>query len=569
MKLKLARVGMLALLLIPATLFAATSETGPAIAWSVLIMNLLGGLALFLFGLEMLADSLKLVAGDRMRMILSSLTTNRFSGALTGAGVTAVIQSSSVTTVLVVGFVSAGLMTAEQSLGVIMGANIGSTMTSQLIAFNVTKYAMWLVTTGFVISFLAKEDWLKQSGKVVMGLGLIFFGMGFMSAAMQPLRSYQPFLDLMTKMSNPILGILVGTAFTALIQSSAATMGIVIVMASQGMVSLEGGIALAFGANIGTCATALLASIGKPGAAVRVAIFHILFNVLGVVIWLPFIGYLSELVVWMSPASSDLEGMARLAVETPRQIANANTIFNIVNTALFIWFTGPISQILLKLVPEKAELTTDKPVIKPIYLDDLLLTNPAIALQVARLEVLALGERVKEMVNKVPDAVLSDSDEQLNQVEEKDQAIDVLYHAILVYLSELSRHPLTREQSFDQLILSETVDYLEQLADVVEVNLVGLGRDRAHLKLTMSPVFQEIFLPLHKLVTESLESVLLALSTGDIKLASLVLDRKKEVNEILSVEAIQKLRIQTTDDPTRLESYAIEKDILEKTKRLF
>ncbi|MBF0456065.1 MAG: Na/Pi cotransporter family protein [Magnetococcales bacterium] len=567
---KMVRLGLLGLLImIPATLSAGATETGQAITWSLLIMNLLGGLALFLFGLEMLADSLKLVAGDRMRMILSSLTTNRFSGALTGAGVTAVVQSSSVTTVLVVGFVSAGLMTAEQSLGIIMGANIGSTMTSQLIAFNVTKHAMWLVTLGFAITFLAKEDWLKQIGKVVMGLGLIFFGMGFMSAAMQPLRNYAPFLELMTKMSNPLLGILVGTLFTALIQSSAATMGIVIVMAGQGMVTLEGGIALAFGANIGTCATALLASIGKPSAAVRVALFHILFNVLGVVIWLPFIGYLTDFVAWLSPASTELEGMARLAVEAPRQIANANTVFNVVNTALFIWFTGPLSRLLTRLAPDKVVAADTTSTFKPVYLDNLLLSNPAIALQVARLEVLSLGERVQAMVAKVPEVILSDSAQQLSQVEEKDQEIDGLHQEIMEFLGELSRHALTKEQTSDHLKLAETVDYLEQLADVVESDLVRLGRERASSEVALSPVFSELFIPLHRLVEESLEAVLLALSTGDVRLARQARDRKEEMGAILSSEAFQKLRSHDPEAPSRLEIYAIEKDALEKTKRLF
>ncbi|HKJ20338.1 MAG TPA: Na/Pi symporter, partial [Woeseiaceae bacterium] len=259
-------------------------------------MELLGGLALFLFGIDQLTDSLKAVAGDRMKAILARLTSTRFSGALTGAFVTAVIQSSSVTTVLVVGFTTAGLMSFSQSIGVIMGANIGTTITAQIVAFKVTKAALGMIALGFSILFFAKRDAFRHYGGIIMGLGLVFFGMSLMSDAMEPLRSYQPFLDMMVRMENPLIGILVAAAFTALIQSSSATTAIVIVMAGQGFISLPAGIALAFGANIGTCVTALLAAIGKPREAIRAATTHILFNIAGVVIWVAFIDQLAEFV---------------------------------------------------------------------------------------------------------------------------------------------------------------------------------------------------------------------------------------------------------------------------------
>ena len=233
-------------------------------AWGSMAMQLFGGLAIFLFGMEQMADALKAVAGERMKVILAKLTTNRFMGAITGAFVTAVIQSSSVTTVLVVGFITAGLMSMAQSIGVIMGANIGTTITAQIVAFKVTKAALLMVAVGFGMLFFSKQDKIKHYGAMLMGLGLVFFGMSVMSDAMKPLRSYQPFLDLMVTMENPLVGILVAAAFTGLIQSSSATTGIVIVMATQGFITLPAGIALAFGANVGTCVTALLASIGKP-----------------------------------------------------------------------------------------------------------------------------------------------------------------------------------------------------------------------------------------------------------------------------------------------------------------
>ncbi|MGB5742866.1 MAG: Na/Pi cotransporter family protein, partial [Sedimenticolaceae bacterium] len=326
---------LLAILVYP---FATLAADVPAeeIDWLRLLMGLFGGLAMFLFGMEQMSDGLKGAAGDTLKDVLARLTKNRFMGALTGAFVTAVLNSSSVTTVLVVGFISAGFMSLSQSIGVIMGANIGSTFTAQIIAFNVTQYALIMVAIGFYLLFTAKQEKNRYYGAMIMGLGLVFYGMGVMGEAMQPLRSYEPFIELMQKMENPLLGILVGAVFTGLVQSSAATTGIAIVMATEGLISLPAGIALAFGANIGTCVTAILAAIGKPVEAKRAAAVHTLFNIAGVLVWVMFIPLLVDIVTAISPAAPELAGKARMAAEVPRQIANAHTIFNISNTLLFI-----------------------------------------------------------------------------------------------------------------------------------------------------------------------------------------------------------------------------------------
>ncbi len=234
-------------------------------------MGLIGGLALFLFGLDQMSDALKLIAGDGMKKVLAKLTTNRFTGAIAGAFVTAIVQSSSVTTVLVVGFISAGLMSLTQSIGIIMGANIGTTITAQLVAFKITQYALGLVAIGFFTLFCSKNDKVRHYGHMIMGLGLIFYGMHLMSDGTKPLRTYQPFMEMMQQMDHPLWAILLGAGFTALVQSSSATTGLVIALASQGLISLDAGIALIFGANIGTCITAGLASIGKSREAVRAA----------------------------------------------------------------------------------------------------------------------------------------------------------------------------------------------------------------------------------------------------------------------------------------------------------
>jgi phosphate:Na+ symporter len=286
-----------------------------------------------------------------------------------------------------------------------MGANIGTTITAQIVAFKVTKYALLMVAGGFGMLFFSKQEKIKQYGGMLMGLGLVFFGMSVMSDAMSPLRSYQPFLDLMTRMDNPLIGILVAAAFTALIQSSSATTGIVIVMATQGFISLPAGIALAFGANVGTCVTAMLASIGKPREAVRAAVVHVLFNIFGVLLWVGFIPYLAEFVTWLSPAHAGLSGTDKLAAEAPRQIANAHTVFNIANTFIFIGFTSQFARMVEWMVPDKP--VEELIIAQPKYLDEELLETPSLALDRVRLEIGHMGERINKMVELILPSVIS------------------------------------------------------------------------------------------------------------------------------------------------------------------
>lgn len=255
-----------------------SSVTSGTLDLGAMVTGLGGGLALFLYGMRKMTEALKTVAGTGMKAFLGRVTTNRFTAAGAGALVTAVLQSSSVTTVLVVGFVTSGLLTLSQSVGVIVGANIGTTITAQIIAFKITKYALAMIAAGFLVEILARNERVKYYGIALMGLGLIFFGMTLMGDAAYPLRTHEPFMDLMQRMKNPLLGIAVGALFTALVQSSSATTGLVIVMASEGFLSLEAGIALIFGANIGTCITAMLAAIGRPREAVRTAVVHVLFG---------------------------------------------------------------------------------------------------------------------------------------------------------------------------------------------------------------------------------------------------------------------------------------------------
>jgi phosphate:Na+ symporter len=545
---------------------AAGAEAGEA-DWGSMGMSLLGGLALFLFGMDQMADSLKAVAGERMKIILARLTTNRFMGAVTGAFVTAIIQSSSVTTVLVVGFITAGLMSMSQSIGVIMGANIGTTITAQIIAFKVTKAALLMVAAGFGMLFLSKQERIRQYGGILMGLGLVFFGMSIMSDAMSPLRSYQPFLDLMAHMDDPLVGILVAAVFTGLIQSSSATTGIVIVMATQGFITLQAGIALAFGANIGTCITALLASIGKPREALRAAMVHILFNVFGVLLWYRFIPQLAEFVTWVSPAHSQLTGAARLAADTPRQIANAHSTFNVANTLIFIGFAGQFARLVEWLIPDKP--LAEGLVIQPKYLDEILLETPSLALERVRMEIGHVGSRVTEMLERIMPAILTGDRMALKAVTRIDDDVDILHGHIVTYLGRISQKALTEEQTRELVHLMDAANNLENIGDIVETDLASLGNQRIQQGVSVSAATQAVLKKLHNVVMATVALAIDAVAENDPHAAQEIIAMKSDIARLTDSAAMHETQRLVAAEPNRLAAYTVEMDVIEKLKRIY
>ncbi|NCF16018.1 MAG: Na/Pi cotransporter family protein [Gammaproteobacteria bacterium] len=536
---------------------------------SVLLMavNLAGGLALFLFGIDQMTEGLKSVAGERMRSVLARLTSNRFMGAMTGAFVTSIIQSSSVTTVLVVGFTTAGLMSFAQSIGVIMGANIGTTITAQIVAFKVTKAALFMVAVGFSFLFFGKKSPLRHHGEIIMGLGLVFFGMSIMSDAMQPLRTFQPFLDFMAAMENPFLGILVAAAFTALVQSSSATTAIVIVMAGQGFITLPAGIALAFGANVGTCVTALLAAIGKPREALRAAVTHVLFNIAGVLVWLAFIDQLAHLVTTLSPTNPELSGTQRLAAEAPRQIANAHTIFNVANTFIFIWFTTLIARLVEWMVPDKP--LEEEVIISARYLDQDLLSTPSLALDMVRREIRHMGEHVTEMLAAIMPAILHGSASSLRELQEIDERVDILHAEIVIYLGRISQRELTEKQTAELVGLMDAVNDLENIGDVIEMNLVELGRRRIGKGVAISQPTQVVLTDFHQVVMDAVAAAIRAVGEDSYEDARSVMDMKKEIMRITNSAATHEAQRLVANEPHRIEAYTVEMDIAEKLQRIF
>ncbi len=567
----LTRTGLgLGLLLIAFVAWAAEAEPGPANPdWLQLGLGLFGGLALFLAGLQLLSEGMKKAAGQAMKTVLSQLTTNRFMGAVTGAFVTGILNSSTVTTLLVVGFISGGMMTLAQSVGVIMGANIGSTVTAQLLAFNLSEYSLGPVAIGFFMLFTAKREKVKYYGMMVMGIGLVFYGMGLMSSAMVPLRSYEPFLDVLKGLENPMAGILAGAVFTAVVQSSAATVGIAIAMASEGLLALPAGIALALGANIGTAVTTALMGIlsSKSVDAVRASVVHVAFNVVGVLIWLPLIWLLVDIAVALSPTSPELAGSARAAAEVPRQIANANTFFNVINTLLFIGFTGWFARLAQWLVPERP--AKEGLIIEPAFLDPAALVAPPMALQQVRLELGRVGEITLGMLKDLGPALRDRDAERLDNIVRRDDQVDILEAEILAYLGKIRQGMLSERESLELQGLLTAADNLENLADVIETDIAGLARKAADLTSVSGDETRRLLAELYLTVLKAVELTVKAIRDDDQKAAESVLMLKDDVRRQSQALLAHKIERLTAADPEYVQLVRLEMSFVDQMRRIY
>lgn len=547
----------------------AAAPGGDQIDWFTLGMGLFGGLAVFLFGLEHLSGALQAAAGEKLKLILAKLTTNRIMGAVTGALVTALMNSSTVTTILVVGFITAGVMTLTQSIGVIFGANVGSTITAQIIAFNVAQYALAMIAVGFTIRLAAKTEQFKHYGTMLTGLGLVFFGMGIIGEAMNPLRDYQPFLDLMVAMENPLLGVTVGLVFTALVNSSAATLGVAIVMASDGLISLEAGIALALGANMGTIFTTLIAAIGKPRDAVRAAWVHGLFNIIGPLIWVPFIPQLVDIATWLSPANPELEGTARMAAEVPRQIANAHTVLNVVNALVFLNFTALFVRAVIWMFPDKP-VEPARVIVEPRFLSEELIETPTLALESVRKEIGHMGGIAQAMLVKVREAFNQSDRAALEEVEKMDDQIDLLHDFIIHYLGRIRTQPLTEEQDDEFVSLLGVTDDLESLADVIETDLVTLARNALQTEeIKRSETVRSMMTELHAKLVEAVQVAVAAVEENDPRKAQDVLGIKDAFEHTIELALRHQATRLEPEDAARLAGFRLEMEVLDKLERIY
>ncbi|HEV8617251.1 MAG TPA: Na/Pi cotransporter family protein [Methylomirabilota bacterium] len=517
------------------------------------LLALFGGMALLLYGIRLSGDSLQRAAGGRLRHLLTGMARNRVVAVASGAAVTSIIQSSAATTLMLIGFVSAGLMTFRQTLGIILGADIGTTFTVQLIAFKVTDYALLLVGIGFVITFLARRPGVKDVGQAILGLGLMFLGLKLIIDGVAPLRSNQLALELLEAMAgNAVLAVIVGAVFSALVTSSAATIGLTLALASQGLITLPGAVAIVIGANVGTCATALAASIGATAEAKRVAVAHIAFKLLGAAMVLPFVAPFTRIVT-------------ATAVDPARQIANAHTFFNLGISLVFLPFTPLAARAIEMLVPD--DQTGDTP-FRARYLDERALDQPSLALGQATREALRMADVVQGMLRDTLAVFRSDNQALLEDVEKRDDQVDFLEREIKLFLARLGRDAMGPELSRKEIGLISFIANLENIGDIIDKNLMELARKKFYQGRRFSDAGWVEIVDFHSLVSKNFERAMAAFAANDQTLAREVLDqrplmraRERELRE----SHLGRLRAGLAES---LETSEIHLDILTNLKRI-
>jgi phosphate:Na+ symporter len=483
--------------------------------WTLLLWSgLLGGLALFLTGMRMTSTGLEQMAGNRLRAILGRVTDNRLLGLLTGIVVTALVQSSSATTVMVVSFTNAGLMSLGQTLAIILGADVGTTLTVQLLAFSLKDYSLLIVFAGFVLSALPRRRY-RSSGQFVVGVGLIFYGMALMNKAMTPLQDLPVFRQVLVgSAEQPLLVLLAALVFTALIHNSAATIGIALTLAFQGLIGLQTAIPVILGANIGTCITAVMAAFGTRREAQRTAVAHIFFKVAAAAVFLPFMKPFAALVARTSP-------------DLPHQIANAHTLFNVTAALLFLptlkWAEG----FLRRLMPEKTG--EGEKVWSPKYIDERILEVPVLALAQVQREIMRMGDAVLNQLRVGFEVFRDRSEEKARLVRLLDDKVDTLDEALRRYLTRLGRQELGQAQSAKAASLLYMVHHLETIGDLLSKNLMGLAdkvfRDDLHFSEEGTREWSAYYLD----VIAMLEKALAAFATNDQVMAREVVAMKADM----------------------------------------
>ena len=426
------------------------------------VLSLIGGLALFLFGMNVMGDGLTKVSGGKLEKILEKLTANRFLGVVVGAVITAVIQSSSATTVMVVGFVNSGMMTLQQAVWIIMGANVGTTITGQLIALDVGAIAPLFAFIGVAFIVFLKNEKLHHYGKIIAGLGILFIGMDMMSAAMVPLRESETFVNIITRFSNPVLGILAGAIFTAIIQSSSASVGILQALASSGVIGLPQAVYVLFGQNIGTCITAVLASIGTSRVAKRTTIIHLLFNIIGTTLF--------TIICILTPFTALVEGFTPNNVSA--QIANMHTIFNITTTILLIPFGSYLAKLATRILPDLPEERDDvmhleyiQPFIPIENRGETKIGISAIAITAIRNELIRMTQMTRENVGLSFDAVHDNNLALVEDVRNREEYIDYLNKEISKYISRMLVKERNPKDSQYMSALFKVCGNLERIGD--------------------------------------------------------------------------------------------------------
>ena len=502
------------------------------------LLSLLGGLALFLYGMQMMSSGLEAAAGSKMKLILERLTANRFLGVLVGAGITAVIQSSSATTVMVVGFVNSGMMTLNQAVWIIMGANIGTTITGQLIALDVGALAPLFAFIGVAMVVFVKMPRAHHIGQIMAGLGVLFIGMEMMSSSMMPLRDSQAFVDLMTRFSNPLLGIAVGALFTALIQSSSASVGILQALATSGAISFSSSVFILFGQNIGTCITAVLASIGTSRSAKRATIIHLMFNIIGTVLFtiLCILFPLADLVASFTPDAP------------AAQIAKMHTIFNIVTTLLLLPLGTQMASLAVRILPEQQEENRDEMHLE--YLTPVQVSSKDGNLGASAIHIGQLQQELDRMLDMAQDnietsfdAVLSRDSSLLTKAEKMESYLDFLNKEISKYISRLITYETNEQGSSIVSSYFTITGNIERIGDHA-INICGYSKLLEERHIQFSAQAQEEICQMRDICLEALNAL-----------------HQREAGDLLWLTDVSALE-QRIDDMTDL----FRKDQLERMK---
>jgi phosphate:Na+ symporter len=532
----------------------------------ILALGLVGGLGIFLFGMFYLNDALQKAAGNKLRTVLITLTSSRWRGMGTGLFVTLFNQSSSATTVLEVSLVSAGLLTFYQTMAVTIGAEIGSTFTAQLIAFRLSDIAIFISGLGFYISFFMGKDrrW-RHAGAAILGFGLLFLGMKIMADMLTPLRSYPPFMLLMKGVEDPVYGILVGFVFTMLIHSSGATAGIVIALSIVGAINLSQAIPLILGAQIGTCITAALGSIGRGREGKRVALWHVAHQTAGVVLVYPFLTVIHSggeaawvhFTKWFTHAFLHSDDLAR-------QIAMSHTLVAVINALIFFPLLPLIKRFMYRVLPSREE---EKP-FGPQYIEEAFLATPALALDQARREVLREGSIVQEMLMEVQYVFDSRNLKLVETVSLKDIRVDVLHNAVVPYLTKLAQGYLSEEQSLQETQLLHITADIEAVGDIIDKNIMPLARKKIENDLWFSDAGWQDIVDLHARVTDNFIHAIDALRSNNRELAQLTADTKMSVDRYES--ALRKRHIERLHSGLQesLETSSVHLDLIDQFKRI-
>lgn len=485
-----------------------------------MIFLLLGGLGMFLYGMKMMSDGLENVAGDRMRRTLEVMTSNRFAAVGVGAGVTAAIQSSSATTVMVVGFVNAGLMSLVQATGVIMGANIGTTITSQLIAFKLSDIAPFVLFIGMLMTVFMKKRSLTRVGGIILGFGILFVGIDLMSQSMEPLRYNEYFQSFLVNFKNPLVGILAGAIFTAVIQSSSASVGILQTLAAMGLIGLESAVFVILGQNIGTCITAILAAIGTNANSKRTAGIHLLFNTLGNVIYLPLILFFPQIIQWVESISPG---------DPSRQIANFHTIFNISVTILLFPFANLMVKLVTALIKEKKQDEAVEQ--KLIYLDERIAQTPSIALGQTLKEMNRMGKIVYDNFNLAVEAFFQKNEQKSDKVFEVEKTIDFLSNSISHYLIEFRGLKLLEKDLKVMGGLHHVIIDMERIGDLAE-NIAQYTLEISDKKSTLSEEGMSELRSMTLKTSQMLSAALDTFKNRDPKRLGIVKEFEQEVDNM-------------------------------------